>query len=146
VQYGAGVKSVAAYLLGYQLLPYERCAEALNDLFNCQLPSGTLATLLKGCAGELVGAEMLVKVGHRVSAVLGVDETNLRVSRRQDWIHVSSTDKLTLLVHDRRRSPDLLPLTSLPSITRVSRRFTKETHAGRRSRSQLNSRNRTGGV
>src|SRR5215204_3790001 len=54
VQYGAGVKSVAAYLLGYQLLPYERCAEALNDLFGCRLSSGTLASVLKGCAGELV--------------------------------------------------------------------------------------------
>jgi transposase len=35
VQYGEGIKSVAAYLLGYQLLPYGRCAEAMNDLFNC---------------------------------------------------------------------------------------------------------------
>ena len=106
---------MATYPPGYQLLPYERCAEALNDPFNCHLSSGTLATLLKGCAGELVGAELLVKEGLRVSAVLGVDETSLRVSRRQDWIHVSSTDKLTLLAHDRRRGAsaidgiDILP-------------------------------------
>ncbi len=103
VQYGAGVKSVAAYLLGYQLLPYGRSAEALNDLFGCRLSPGTLARLLKGCAGELVGAEVLIKEGLREAAVLGVDETNLRVSKRQDWVHVSSTDRLTLLVHDRRR-------------------------------------------
>jgi hypothetical protein len=32
VQYGEGVRSVAAYLLGYQLLPYDRCAEAMGDL------------------------------------------------------------------------------------------------------------------
>ncbi|MDQ3254586.1 MAG: IS66 family transposase zinc-finger binding domain-containing protein, partial [Acidobacteriota bacterium] len=31
-QYGAGVRGVAAYLMGYQLLPYDRCAEAMNDL------------------------------------------------------------------------------------------------------------------
>ena len=37
------------------------------------------------------------------SAVIGVDETNLRVHERQDWVHVSSTEKLTLMVHDRRR-------------------------------------------
>jgi transposase len=115
VQYGARVKSVAAYLLGYQLLPYERCAEALKDLFGCCLSSGTLASVLKGCAGELGGAEMLIKEGLRESAVLGVDETNLRVAKRQDWVHVSATDRLTLLVHDKRRGEpaisgiDILP-------------------------------------
>ncbi len=46
VQYGEGVRSVAAYLMGYQLLPYDRCAEALNDLFGCHLSPGTLATIL----------------------------------------------------------------------------------------------------
>jgi transposase len=50
-QYGEGVKSVAAYLMGYQLLPYYRCAEAMNDLFGCPVSPGTLAALLKGCAG-----------------------------------------------------------------------------------------------
>src|SRR5215208_1981590 len=115
VQYGAGVRAVAAYLMGYQLLPYGRCAEAMGDLFDCHVSPRTLATLLTGCAGELAGAEMLIKEGLRESAVLGVDETNLRVSKRQDWVHVSSTDKLTLLVHDRRRGEpaisgiDILP-------------------------------------
>lgn len=115
VQYGAGVKSVAAYLLGYQLLPYERCAEAMADLFGCRLSSGTLARVLKGCAGELAGAELLIKEGLRQAAVLGVDETNLRVAKRQDWVHVSSTDKLTLLVHDRRRgAPAISGIDILP--------------------------------
>jgi transposase len=103
VQYGACVRSVAAYLLGYQLLPYDRYAEAMADLFGCHVSPGTLATMLKGRAGELVGPEMIIKEGLRKSAVLGVDETGLRVSKRQDWVHVSSTKKLTLLVHDRRR-------------------------------------------
>lgn len=102
-QYGIGVRSVAAYLMGYQLLPYDRCAEAMNDLFNCQLSPGTLATILKWCAGELVEPMMLIKEGLRKSAVLGVDETNLRVQQRQDWVHVSATDRLTLLVHDEKR-------------------------------------------
>ena len=52
VQYGTGVRSVATYLMGYQLLPYERCAEAMNDLFDCHLSPGTLSTLLSECAGD----------------------------------------------------------------------------------------------
>jgi transposase len=103
VQYGAGVRAVAAYLMGYQLIPYDRCAGAMNDLFDCQISAGTLTTILKECAGVLVEPLMLIKEGLRKSEVLGVDETNLRVNQKQEWVHVTSTDQLTLLIQDRRR-------------------------------------------
>jgi len=103
VQYGHRVRSVAAYLLGYQLLPYERCAETMSDLFNCRLSAGTLARVFKECSRDLTEPLLLIQAGLRKSAVLGVDETNLRVEQKQDWVHVSSTAHLTLLVHDQRR-------------------------------------------
>lgn len=115
LQYGEGARSVAAYLMGYQLLPFDRCVEAMDDLFACPLSPGTLATLLKRGAGELVGAEMLIREGLRESAVIGVDETGLRVRGRGDWVHVSSTDKLTLLVHHRKRgAPAITGIDILP--------------------------------
>jgi hypothetical protein len=66
---------------------------------------------------ELTARELKkeLKEGLRESAVIGVDESGLRVSKRQDWGHVSSTEKLTLLIHDRRRGQpaisgiDILP-------------------------------------
>lgn len=101
--------------MSYQLLPYDRCAEAMRDLFGCPLSPGTLATLLKGCAGELIGPELIIREGLRESAVLGVDETGLRVRGRQDWVHVMATGKLTLLVHDRRRGqPAISEIDILP--------------------------------
>jgi transposase len=103
VQYGNGIRSVVAYLLGYQLLPYERCAETMKDLFNSHLSAGTVATIFKECAREMVEPLLLIKEGLKKSEVLGVDETNLRVKQKQEWVHVSSTEKLTLLVHDKRR-------------------------------------------
>lgn len=71
--------------------------------------------MLKGCTAELVGSEIIIKEGLRHAEVIGVDETGLRVSKRQDWVHVSSTENLTLLAHDRRRGApavndiDILP-------------------------------------
>ena len=103
VQYGKGIRSVAAYLMAYQLLPYERCAETMKDLFNCPLSAGTLATIFTECSRDLTEPLMLIKAGLSRSEVLGVDETNLRVNRKQDWVHVSSTDQLTLLIHDKMR-------------------------------------------
>lgn len=75
----------------------------MRDLFNCHLSAGTVASILKVCSSDLTEPLMLIKEGLRKAAVIGVDETNLRVSQRQDWVHVSSTDQLTLLVHNRRR-------------------------------------------
>jgi transposase len=46
---------------------------------------------------------LLIKEGISQSEVIGVDETNLRVKQKQQWVHVSSTEKLTLLCHDKRR-------------------------------------------
>jgi transposase len=103
VQYGAGIRAVAAYLTGYQLLPYERCAETMDDLFNSHLSAGTLATIFKECARDLTEPLLLIKEGLRKSEVMGVDETNLRVNQKQQWVHVSSTEQLTLLCHDKRR-------------------------------------------
>jgi transposase len=102
-QYGERIESVAAYLLGYQLLPYDRCAETIRDLFDCPLSVGTLTTLLKRCAREMVEPLMLIKEGLRKSDVLGVGETNLRVNEKQQWIHVTSSNRLTLLAHHRKR-------------------------------------------
>jgi hypothetical protein len=65
VQYGQRVRAVVAYLMSYQLIPYERCAETMNDLFNCQLSTGTLATIFKECSGELTEPLLLIKEGLR---------------------------------------------------------------------------------
>jgi transposase len=103
VQYGKGIRSVVGYLLGYQLLPFERCAETIKDLFECHLSVGTLATIFEECSSELNEPLLLIKEGLSQSAVIGVDETNLRVKQKPQWVHVSSTDQLTLLCHDKRR-------------------------------------------
>lgn len=107
-QYGERIKSVAAYLLSYQLLPYDRCAETMSDLFCCPISVGTLTTLLKEFANEMVEPLMLVKEGLRKVEVLGIDETNLRVNQKQQWVHVSSADNLTLLVHHRKRGTEAI--------------------------------------
>jgi transposase len=61
------------------------------------------ATIFKECARETVEPLLLIKAGISQSEVIGVDETNLRVKQKQQWVHVSSTDQLTLLCHDKRR-------------------------------------------
>ncbi len=44
VQYGPRLRAVAVYLHAYQLVPYDRTAEALADLFGAPVSAGSLAS------------------------------------------------------------------------------------------------------
>jgi transposase len=95
VQYGPGVKARVLYLQQYQLLPYQRTSEAMRDLFGCRISSGTVANIVRECAGGLVETELQIKQGLRRSSVIHADETGLRINGRLGYVHVASTPRLT---------------------------------------------------
>jgi transposase len=93
-QYGAGVKARVLYLQQYQLLPYQRTAEAMRDLFGCRLSAGTVANIVRECSDALLETELKIKRGLRRSAVIHADETGLRVEGRLHFVHVASNSRL----------------------------------------------------
>jgi transposase len=95
VQYGPGVKARVLYLQQYQLLPYQRTAEAMRDLFDCHLSPGTVANIIRECAAGLVETELKIKKKLRRSSVIHADETGLRINKRLHYVHVASTPSLT---------------------------------------------------
>jgi transposase len=95
VQYGSGVKARVLYLQQYQLLPYQRTAEAMRDLFGCRLSAGTVANIVRECADGLLETELKIKRSLRRSALIHADETGLRVEGRLHFVHVTSNQRLT---------------------------------------------------
>ena len=53
VQYGERLKAVAVYLTQYQLIPYKRSAELIEDLFNHHLSQESLVTFNQNCHDKL---------------------------------------------------------------------------------------------
>jgi transposase len=103
VQYGPGVKAVAAYLREYQLLPSERTSESLRDLFGCAMSEGTLASIISECS-EVV-AKPVEHIADQIaaSAVANFDETGCSIEGKRQWLHVSCTPMLTYYrVHPKR--------------------------------------------
>lgn len=103
VQYGPGVKARVLYLQQYQLLPYQRTAEAMRDLFACPLSVGTIANTVRECSAALVETELKIKQQLRRSMVVHADETGLRVAKQGHYIHVASNAALTHYGYDSRR-------------------------------------------
>lgn len=120
VQYGGRVRAITTYLQKYQLLPFARTSEAMRDLFTCSISPGTLHTTRHVAAAKLVGVEEQIKRAITESAVIGADETGLRVAGKSHWVHVARTDHLTHYGYDARRGKSAIDVIGiLPQFTGV---------------------------
>lgn len=124
VGYGPRIKALMVYLMSYQLLPYERTSELLEDLFGEPAPgAGTLYSALGRCFEGLEETEEAIKEGliGGEEVVGHFDETGLRVEGKGMWVHVASTDKLThYAVHEKRGAEAMKEIGILPSFKGVA--------------------------
>jgi len=104
VQYGPRVKSVGVYLGEYQLLPFDRLAEIMRDLFACEsFSEGTLANFKADCSRRLEPVETAIRDLAAAAPVAGFDETGVRATGSLHWLHTVSTRLLTWYYAHRRR-------------------------------------------
>jgi transposase len=115
VQYGSHLKGLALYLQVYQLLPYERTQELLQDVVGVGLCEGTLERIRSQGAAQLAPVAQAIRSALAGAAVVGFDETGVRLAGRTQWLHSASTATLTEYnVHARRGSAAMDELGLLP--------------------------------
>jgi transposase len=103
VQYGPQIKALCVYLMSYQLLPYERTAQLLSDLFGAAPSEGTLHRAQQRAAQELEGVEEAIRDSLRQAEVAHFDDTGVYIEGKRQWLHVAGTAHLTLyLAHPKR--------------------------------------------
>lgn len=95
VQYGNNIKALLVYLNQYQLVPYNRTAELIEDICGCSLSEATIYNALETIYEQLGPVEKEIINGLAGSDVLHVDETGIRVEAKRQWLHVASTKDLT---------------------------------------------------
>jgi len=103
VQYGPNLKSLMTYFTVYQFIPYDRSSEVFSDLFGRSLSKATLVKSVSDCSQNLVKVEEQTRDLLAEARVLHVDETGMRVKGIRQWLHVASTEILTLYGHHRKR-------------------------------------------
>lgn len=102
-QYGQHIKSVAVYLLQYQLLPYDRTGELMQDLFSAPMSVGTLANTVVSCSTLLEPAVEKIRTVIHESEVAHFDESGGSVEGKLWWFHVASTESATFYdLHEKR--------------------------------------------
>jgi transposase len=103
VQYGASVLSRALYLHLYQLLPVARTQETMRDLFGCSISQASIVRAARLCSDKLIRCEQRIKAAIRDAAVIGADETGIRINGNNAWVHVARTEALTHLASHTHR-------------------------------------------
>lgn len=91
VQYGPNIKSLLVYMQDYQLLPYERTKEFVQDIFGHQLSTGTLYNIRQYAFDQLATFEQRLKALLTLAVVAGFDETGMRIMTQRLWLHSCST-------------------------------------------------------
>jgi transposase len=94
-QYGPGILALSVYLQTYQLLPYARTQELLQDLFRASPCQGTLATALEAASQRLAPVEEGIRQALRQAAVVHFDETGIRAQAKLHWLHTAGTEQCT---------------------------------------------------
>jgi transposase len=95
VQYGARITAFVIYLLHYQLLPENRLAALMADLFGVKVAAATIARMSRTCAERLQGFVETVRDLVAGAPVKHMDETGFRIGGKTQWLHVASTAMLT---------------------------------------------------
>jgi transposase len=121
VQYGAHIKALGVYLMSYQLLPYERTAQLLTDLFGSAPSEGTLHLAQQRAATELEGVQEAVRESLRETKVAHFEETGVYIEGKRQWLHVAATRHLTLYqAHPRRGEKGTRAMGVLPGFRGVA--------------------------
>ena len=103
-QYGQRLRAATVYLKVQQLLPEDRTAQALSDLFGAPLicPASVVAWVGKK-AQEL--RRVYALIGERVAEakVRHLDETGFRIAGMLQWLHTTSSLAFTFYRADEKR-------------------------------------------
>ena len=102
-QYGNRLKSPCIYLQNYQMLPYSRCAEFIEDLTGHRISCGGLSNFQREGFISLEDYEHQVKQHLLQGAYLHADETGLRFNGNNSWMHVISNKAIGFFAHHLKR-------------------------------------------
>ena len=118
VQYGRNIKSLLVYLNQYQMIPYKRAVELIEDVYGFSLSEATVFNSICATFESLESTEQKIIDQLIGSPVVHVDETGIRIEAKRQWLHVVSTETLTHYgCHPKRGNDAIDEIAVLPKVT-----------------------------
>ncbi len=95
VQYGPRLKAQVSYLNTYQLLPWERTCDLIEDFYQHRPAEAIIGTANNQMVQQTEPSLLLIMAQLRGADVANFDESGVRVCNKLHWLHVASTPQLT---------------------------------------------------
>ena len=93
VQYGPNMKAVVAYLNIHNLIPENRVAQIMGDLFGMPISVATVENFSKTCAANVGQVVKRIEENLKIAPIKGADESGLRVAGKLFWLHTLSSEE-----------------------------------------------------
>jgi len=116
LQYGPGVRAYALNLLIAQMLSLNRVEESIRTLIGVAISEATILKYVMQLHQTLARWEQSAVEQILARPVMHVDETSLRVNRKNHWIHVYSSGDITLkFLHAKRGKEGIEEIGLIPT-------------------------------
>lgn len=106
VQYGNNLCSLVGYLSARQFVPMARLTELVGSITNISMSQGTVSNMLDRVARSFLPLYRGIRESVAASAVVGGDETGLRVNGRKRWGWTWQTTGETYIACSKTRGYD----------------------------------------
>jgi transposase len=115
IRYGKRLEALMMYWHHYQLIPFDRAVEMLEDLCNHSISEGTVANMTRRLFKRLESTEEQIKRQVLQSYAVNMDETGIEKNKHLDWLHMYSTDQYTYYaLHEKRGNEAMNEIDFLP--------------------------------
>jgi transposase len=120
VQYGPRVLATAVYLTNQQMIPLQRTAEAIDDLFGLPVSEATVVAACTEAEERLQPTVDAIAASFQTAPVAHADETGLKIGGSLYWMHFLVTALVTWMgFHKRRGAEAMIAFNLIPTFRGV---------------------------
>ena len=108
LQYGDGLKAFVINLLICQMVSLNRIQKRVKSMIGSVISEASLLKYVLRLHQALENWEFQAKAQLLTAPSINVDETSLRVDKKNHWIHVYSSGEITLNILHRKRGKEAI--------------------------------------
>lgn len=113
LQYGNGLKAYCINLLICQMVALNRVQKSVKAMIGVVISEATLLKFVLRLYASLAEWETVVTETLLTRGAINVDETSLRVDRKNHWVHVYSAGDITLKHLHRKRGKEAIEMINI---------------------------------
>jgi transposase-like protein len=108
ISYGKNIMAIVTYLNIVHYVSYKRIVQTLKTMYKINISEGTVDNLIKKASKFSQNEINKIVSQLKLSDIVGIDETGVKVNGSRDWHWVFQNDMNTFIVHNESRGTKVI--------------------------------------